>query len=90
MTTSKAGHKSISALIRERIRGTGSRFHANDNIAEHIHGEAEVASLEDEIAQKLEELLETPVIDTQSDHNTRGAFFSNPELRKEFLQLVSR
>jgi len=38
MTASKAGQKSISALIRERIRGTGSRFHANDNIAEHIHG----------------------------------------------------
>jgi GTP cyclohydrolase I len=70
--SSQAGQKVISALIRERLRATGSRFHANDNIAEHIHGEAELAGLEDEVAQKLQELLETLVIDTQSDHNTRG------------------
>ena len=72
MTASKAGQKSISALIRERIRGAGSRFHANDNIAEHIRSEAELAALEDEVAQKLQQLLETLVIDTQGDHNTRG------------------
>ena len=63
---------SIAETIRARITVAGKRFHANDNIAEFIDSEAELQALQDEVAQRMQELLETLVIDTDSDHNTRG------------------
>ena len=62
----------ISKQVRERIQAAGRRFHANDNIAEFIQGPAELKALEDEVAGRLQALLESLVIDTDSDHNTRG------------------
>jgi GTP cyclohydrolase I len=62
----------VTDRIRARIRAAGRRFHANDNIAEFIHGDAELKALEDEVAAKMQSVLESLVIDTQSDHNTRG------------------
>jgi GTP cyclohydrolase I len=62
----------VSERIRARIEAAGRRFHANDNIAEFIDGEAELDALEDEITAKMQALLETLVINTQSDHNTQG------------------
>ncbi|HET9728914.1 MAG TPA: GTP cyclohydrolase I, partial [Acidimicrobiia bacterium] len=61
-----------SARIRARVRAAGRRAHANDNIAEFIDGAHELKALEDEVAQKMQALLESLVIDTQHDHNTRG------------------
>jgi len=61
-----------SERVRERIQAAGRRFHANDNIAEFIQGEAELKELEQEVTGKLRELLESLVIDTEGDHNTRG------------------
>ena len=61
----------VSARIRERLESAGRRAHANDNIAEFIHGQ-ELAALEDEVAQRMQALLESLVIDTRNDHNTRG------------------
>jgi GTP cyclohydrolase I len=62
----------VSDRIRARIQAAGRRFHANDNIADFIDGEAELDALEDEITAKMQAVLETLVIDTQSDHNTHG------------------
>ena len=62
----------VSDRIRARIQAAGRRFHANDNIADFIDGEAELDALEDEIMAKMQAVLETLVIDTQSDHNTHG------------------
>jgi GTP cyclohydrolase I len=58
--------------IRTRLRAAGRRFHANDNIAEFIEGEAELASLEHEVAERMQAVLEALVIDTENDHNTTG------------------
>jgi GTP cyclohydrolase I len=60
----------VSTRIRERIRDAGERFHANDNIARFIEP-GELALLLDEVTLKFEGVLETLVIDTQSDHNTQ-------------------
>lgn len=62
----------VSDRIRARLNSAGRRFHANDNISEFIDGAEELAALEDEVAQRIEELLRSLVIDTQSDHNSRG------------------
>jgi GTP cyclohydrolase IA len=62
----------VSARIRARLQKARKRGHANDNIAEFIDGPDELEALEAEVAGKFQELLETLVIDTKSDHNTRG------------------
>lgn len=64
----------LSQLIRRRIQAKKARFHANDNIAQFIEpGEIDV--LIDEVAGKLQGVLESLVIDTESDHNTRGTAY---------------
>jgi GTP cyclohydrolase I len=63
---------SAADTIRARISVAGRRFHANDNISDFIRGKQEMDALESEVAAKMQALLETLVIDTQSDHNTRG------------------
>jgi GTP cyclohydrolase I len=62
----------VSERIRSRIEAAGSRFHANDNIAEFIESAAELKLLEDEVCSRMQQLLEALIIDTESDHNTRG------------------
>ncbi len=59
----------VSVRIRERIQAAKKRFHANDNIAEFIEP-GELAKLLDELQGKLSGVLESLVIDTDSDHNT--------------------
>ena len=61
----------VSERIRARIRKAGRRFHANDNIAEFIDGAEELAALEDEVAGRIRGVLESLVIDLESDHNTQ-------------------
>jgi GTP cyclohydrolase I len=63
---------SVSARTRVRIEAAGQRWHANDNIAAFIHDEAELDALESEVAQRMQAVLESLVIDTGSDHNTQG------------------
>ena len=60
-----------SERIHARLTAAGRRFHANDNIAEFIE-DGDLHELEDEVTAQLQGLLETLVIDTQSDHNTHG------------------
>jgi GTP cyclohydrolase IA len=60
---------SISDKIRARIGATKRRFHANDNIADFIE-EGELAQLLEEVASKMQGVLQALVIDTEGDHNT--------------------
>jgi len=59
----------VSVKIRERIATARKRFHANDNIAEFIQP-GELEALLDEVEIKMRGVLESLVIDTDSDHNT--------------------
>jgi len=61
-----------SARIRARIQKAGKRAYANDNISEFIESSAELEALESEVARNMQALLESLVIDTTNDHNTRG------------------
>jgi GTP cyclohydrolase I len=60
----------MSVKIRERIKANRERFHANDNIAEFIQP-GELEKLLDEVAGKMRGVLDSLVIDTDNDHNTR-------------------
>jgi len=60
----------ISKTIKNRIKKAGKRFHANDNISEYIE-EGELEQLQSEVQEKLQGVLESLVIDTDSDHNTQ-------------------
>jgi len=76
---SRSSHKSeegvpLSQVIRKRIQAKKARFHANDNIADFIQP-GEIEGLIDEVAGKLQGVLESLVIDTESDHNTRGTAY---------------
>jgi GTP cyclohydrolase I len=58
-----------SQRIRYRLVGADCRFHANDNIAEFVR-DGELDELKAEVQSKMEEVLASLVIDTESDHNT--------------------
>ena len=60
----------VSARIRTRIQGAKQRFHANDNIASFLEP-GDLEALLEEVAGKMKGVLESLVIDTQSDHNTQ-------------------
>ncbi len=59
----------VSVKIRERIKAARKRFHANDNISDFIEP-GELEKLLDEVATKMEGVLDSLVIDTERDHNT--------------------
>jgi GTP cyclohydrolase I len=60
----------VSARIRQRLQQAGRRFHANDNIADHLEA-GELDLLLEEVAGKMHGVLESLVIDVESDHNTQ-------------------
>ena len=59
----------VSQKIRERVVAARKRFHSNDNIAQFIEP-GELEKLLDEVEVKMQGVLDSMVIDTQSDHNT--------------------
>ena len=59
----------VSVRIRERIKAARKRYHANDNIADFIQP-GELEQLLDEVAEKMQAVLDAMVIDTANDHNT--------------------
>ena len=61
----------LSVVIRRRIEAQKVRFHANDNIAAFIKP-GELEGLVDEVSEKMQAVLESLVIDTENDHNTRN------------------
>ncbi len=60
----------VSARVRQRLQQAGRRFHANDNIADFLEP-GELDLLLDEVAGKMRGVLESLVIDIESDHNTQ-------------------
>ena len=60
----------MSVKIRERIVAARKRFHANDNIAEFIEP-GDLEKLLDEVEVKMQGVLDSLVINTESDHNTQ-------------------
>ena len=61
----------VSVKIRERLQAANKRFHANDNISEFIEP-GELETLLDEVEEKMQGVLDSMVIDTEHDHNTRA------------------
>ncbi len=59
----------VSVKIRERIQASRRRFHSNDNIADFIEP-GELDQLLDEVASKMQGVLDSLVIDLEHDHNT--------------------
>ncbi len=60
----------VSARIRARIKAARQRFYANDNIADFLRP-GELDELLAEVEGKVKGVLESLVIDTDSDHNTQ-------------------
>jgi GTP cyclohydrolase IA len=60
----------VSERIRYRLVSAGCRHHANDNIAAFIEP-GELDALQVEVQAKMQEVLKSLVIDTDSDHNTQ-------------------
>jgi GTP cyclohydrolase IA len=60
----------LSIKIRERLQTAKKRFYANDNIAEFV-SEDELVQLQAEVEEKMRGVLQSLVIDTENDHNTR-------------------
>ena len=61
----------VSVKIRERIAAAKKQAFANDNIAEFIK-DGELDALLDEVAEKMQGVLSSLVIDTLNDHNTHN------------------
>jgi GTP cyclohydrolase IA len=74
----------LSIVIRKRIQAKKARFHANDNISEFIKP-GELEALVDEVAEKMQAVLESLVIDTDSDHNTKN---TSRRVAKMYVQEV--
>jgi len=60
----------VSVRIRQRLQAAQRRYHANDNIADCI-APGELEQLLDEVTTRMEGVLDSLVIDTAGDHNTR-------------------
>ncbi len=76
----------VSERIRYRLVTADRRYHANDNISDFVR-EGELAELKAEVQQKVQELLKSLVIDTDSDHNTNE---TAKRVAKMFIQEVFR
>jgi len=60
----------ISHVIRSRLQNAGASFKCNDNISEYIT-EDELVLLQKEVEDSFQKVLESLVIDTTNDHNTK-------------------
>ncbi|HUG24894.1 GTP cyclohydrolase I [Piscinibacter sp.] len=76
----------VSERIRYRVVATNSRYHANDNISAFIEDD-EFDELKAEVEAKMQDVLRSLVIDTESDHNTQG---TARRVAKMFLTEVFR
>jgi GTP cyclohydrolase IA len=75
-----------SDRIRYRLIGAQCRYHANDNIADFIE-DGEIDELRAEVETKMQDVLRSLVIDTDSDHNTNE---TAKRVAKMFLTEVFR
>ena len=63
--------KNLSQVIRNRLQADNKRFWAGDNISEYI-SESEKKDLIVEVAEKFEAVLQSLLIDTENDPNSKG------------------
>lgn len=63
--------KNVAQAIRERMRKDGKRFWAGDNISDYIHWSDRAALLE-EATEAFELVLDTLLIDRETDPNSKG------------------
>ncbi|NDG40938.1 MAG: GTP cyclohydrolase I [Betaproteobacteria bacterium] len=75
-----------SERIRYRLIDANRRYHANDNIAEHIR-DGELTELKAEVQANMQRVLRSLVIDTDSDHNTNE---TAKRVAKMFIEEVFR
>lgn len=73
-----------SELIKQRIKAMGGTYFANDNISEFID-ERDKQELQNEVEDRMQEVLEALVIDTENDHNTKE---TAKRVAKMFMQEV--
>jgi GTP cyclohydrolase IA len=64
--------RNLSEVIREQMRLGGKRFWAGDNISEYIVDEETKNHLIDEATKAFETVLDTLLIDRETDPNSRG------------------
>ena len=63
--------KNLSQVIRSRLQLNNKRFWAGDNISEYIT-ESEKQALIGEVTEKFEAVLQSLLIDTENDPNSKG------------------
>jgi GTP cyclohydrolase I len=83
---SDGDNNAVSAKIKARIKASGKKFFANDNISQFIQP-GELEGLQNEVAEKMQALLESLVIDTKHDHNTQD---TARRVAKMYIQEVFR
>ncbi|MGO4478871.1 GTP cyclohydrolase I [Massilia sp. 2TAF26] len=76
--------QSVSQRIRARLKARGVRFFSNDNIADFI-APGELDELLDEVSARMHDVLDSLVIDTAADHNSRD---TGRRVAKMFLREV--
>ena len=76
--------KNLSQVIRERLKVNNKRFWAGDNISEFID-ESEKTALIDELTNKFEDVLQSLIIDTENDPNSKG---TARRLAKMYIQEI--
>jgi len=62
----------LSVVIRDSMRASGKRFWAGDNVSEFIESDQEREQLIDEATQAFETVLDTLLIDRETDPNSAG------------------
>ena len=62
----------LSVVIRDSMRASGKRFWAGDNISEFIESDQEREQLIDEATEAFEKVLDTLLIDRETDPNSTG------------------
>ena len=63
-------NKKTSQIIKERINKAKARFHCNDNISKFVKS-GELDKLQKEVEVQFQGILNSLVIDTINDHNTK-------------------
>jgi len=74
----------ITNKIKERILAAGKTFFANDNISEFLEPQ-DLIDIQSEVEIKMQGVLESLVIDTDNDHNTKE---TAKRVAKMFIQEV--
>jgi GTP cyclohydrolase I len=62
----------LSVVLRETMQADRKRFWAGDNISEYINTEVDLPVLIDEATEAFEKVLDTLLIDRETDPNSKG------------------